>query len=292
MPAVGPIIAAAGSILGGNAASRGAANAANAEVQNNREGMGMQLQMFNTIRGDNEPWRQVGVGALNQLAELFGIDPVSSPSTGELTMQVNGAYDNPRGWDDHFADQLGIPGVGSIRSPLDTLRTPFRNFGDWDGSRMADNPGTVSFANKPATTNQTVVADRKPVVDPFQRFRDSTGYQFRLNQGLNAIDNSAASRGGALSGRAIKEAERYGQGFASNEFGNYVNQLAGLAGIGQIATTNNNQYAANTGNSLSNMLSESGRARGSGYINQANAMSNMFNNLGQIGANYYYGRGG
>jgi hypothetical protein len=46
------------------------------------------------------------------------------------------------------------------------------------------------------------------------------GYQFRLEQGLGAVENSAAARGALLGGNTIKALNEYGQGFASNEFGN------------------------------------------------------------------------
>ena len=46
------------------------------------------------------------------------------------------------------------------------------------------------------------------------------GYQFRLSEGLKALDRSAAAGAGLQSGSALKAAARYGQGFASNEFGN------------------------------------------------------------------------
>lgn len=46
------------------------------------------------------------------------------------------------------------------------------------------------------------------------------GYQFRLSEGLKALDRSAAAGAGLQSGSALKAAARYGQGFASNEYGN------------------------------------------------------------------------
>lgn len=42
------------------------------------------------------------------------------------------------------------------------------------------------------------------------------GYQFALEQGQKAIDNSLAARGGILSGRALKEGARFATGLADN----------------------------------------------------------------------------
>jgi hypothetical protein len=61
------------------------------------------------------------------------------------------------------------------------------------------------------------------------------GYQFRFE------DRGAAARGGLLSGGYGRKAIRYGQGFASNEYTNVYNRIAGIAGMGQTA----NQHAGN-----------------------------------------------
>lgn len=45
-------------------------------------------------------------------------------------------------------------------------------------------------------------------------------YQFRLSQGQQALENSAAARGGLLSGNTGRALQDYGQGAASQEYGN------------------------------------------------------------------------
>lgn len=45
------------------------------------------------------------------------------------------------------------------------------------------------------------------------------GYQFRLQEGLKALDRQAAARGGLISGSALKGAQRFGQDMASQEYG-------------------------------------------------------------------------
>lgn len=53
-------------------------------------------------------------------------------------------------------------------------------------------------------------------------FKKSPGYQFRLDEGQKAISRSAAARGGALSGAAVKESLRYGQNFATADYDNFL----------------------------------------------------------------------
>jgi len=58
--------------------------------------------------------------------------------------------------------------------------------------------------------------------------RNLPGYQFNFDQGMKALDNSAAARGGALSGNALRGATEYGQGYADSQWGN---QLARILGV-------------------------------------------------------------
>lgn len=67
-------------------------------------------------------------------------------------------------------------------------------------------------------------------------FQTSPGYQFRLQQGVNALNNSAAARGMQLSGAQTKALSDYGQNTGSAEYGNYVNELNSLAGGGLTAS--------------------------------------------------------
>ena len=107
-------------------------------------------------------------------------------------------------------------------------------------------------------------------------------YQFRLGEGMKALDRQAAARGGLISGGALKAAQRYGQDFASTEFGNAYNRLAGLAGIGQTATntmgSNAGQFGVNAGN---NMMAGA-NARASGYVGGANALTGGLSNAANI----------
>lgn len=135
------------------------------------------------------------------------------------------------------------------------------------------------------------------------------GFEFRLKQGQQALERSAAARGGALGGGALKSLTRYAQDYSSGEYGNAYNRafnafqtnrsnrlnpLLSLAGLGQTATTTlgneGGQFASNaaanltgTGNNLASLATQAGNARASGYVGNANAwngaLSGMGNNL-------------
>jgi hypothetical protein len=63
-------------------------------------------------------------------------------------------------------------------------------------------------------------------------FEGSPGYQFRLGEGLKALERSAASRGTLLTGGTLKGLERYGQNLASQEYANEYARRLGETQLG------------------------------------------------------------
>lgn len=82
-------------------------------------------------------------------------------------------------------------------------------------------------------------------------------YQFRLNEGMKQRERALAASGMGQSGAAIKEAEQYGQDFASQEYSNAYdrwlaknNQLSGVAGTGYNAAGSTGALDLNKGSTL------------------------------------------
>lgn len=108
-------------------------------------------------------------------------------------------------------------------------------------------------------------------------FQQSPGYNFLQQQGMQGIERSAAARGGAASGNALKALAQFNTGLAQQDYGNWWNRQAGLAGVGQAAATNLGNFGAQTANNVSNSLMAGGDARASGIIGQANSLSGALN---------------
>jgi len=184
-------------ILGAGALGAfGANRAAKTQAQAAQQGLDAQQRMYEQTRADQEPWRQAGMTALNQL----------------------------------------VP-----------LATNYQKFG-------------------------------------MDQFQQDPGYQFRLNEGLKALDRQAAARGGLVSGNAMKAASRYGQDYASNEYTNafnryqaernaQLNPLQSLAGVGQSATNYLSNAAQNMGQAQNQNIQGIGNAQASGYVGGANALT-------------------
>ena len=149
--------------------------------------------------------------------------------------------------------------------------------------------------------------------------QNDPGYQFRLQQGQQALDNSAAAKGSLLSGNTLEAQQQYGQNYASNEYNNVYNRalgqyqqnygifennqantynrLAGLAGTGQTAATTLGQQGQQAAQNVGNIslttgaqqgqdLNNAAAATASGYVGQANAwggaLGSSTNNLSQL----------
>lgn len=107
------------------------------------------------------------------------------------------------------------------------------------------------------------------------------GYDFRLGEGVKALERSAAAPGGAglYGGSTLKALTRYGQDFGTSEMNNQFNRLASLAGLGQVGATGSAAAAGNFGAMGGNSLSAMGDARAAGTIGSANAWSNALGNI-------------
>lgn len=142
----------------------------------------------------------------------------------------------------------------------------------------------------PGAASTTGTQNGKP---DFSGFYTSPDYQFRLKEGLKAIEGSAAARGARFSGATQKALSDYAGNSASQEYGQFWNRLAGLAGVGQAATGSVAQAGQNFASGTSDAYTQAGNARASAYANTGNAINGTVQNL--AGAYLYtkgYGGGG
>ena len=116
------------------------------------------------------------------------------------------------------------------------------------------------------------------------------GYQFRLQQGQNTLENSAAARGNLLSGATLKDLTGYAQGMASQEgqaafsrdmnaFNNTQNQLANLMQQGYNASGQIVGTGQAMTNNLANLAMQGGANQSNYYTNLANAGQGFLNGM-------------
>lgn len=134
------------------------------------------------------------------------------------------------------------------------------------------NPTQTQFVNNAGSANdaQAQLLGLKPVTSAtqngFQNYLNSTGYNFQLGQGINAINSSAAAKGALNSGGTLKALDTYGQGMAGQYFNNYLGQLGGMSATGQTALGQTGAAGTAGGTGAVNALANAANA-------QANAAS-------------------
>jgi len=107
-------------------------------------------------------------------------------------------------------------------------------------------------------------------------------YAFRMDEGLKALDQTAAARGGLLSGNALQAAQTYGQGLASQEYQNaftrYQTERANTLGSYQALQTVGQDAAARQGS----QITASGNAQAAGTVASANAWNDAFSDMREM----------
>lgn len=241
---------AGGSIVSGMMGSRAAGKQAKAS----RGATAEQRRQFDLIRQDTAPYRQVGQNALFEMSGMLGL---GGQDDSRLNMLRNRLAGTPQ----------TVSGPG--QEQMSWQQHPDRR-----GFAMLPTETTQQVANPEFQSLQDEIASLEAEIgeggEPFD-VTQIPGYQFRFDQGINALNNSLAAGGDRFSGRAMKAAQRFGQGIASQEYGQHFNRLAGLAGTGQTAVgqsgTAGMQAAGNIGNAM--MAGGRAQAQGLGSINQA-----------------------
>lgn len=362
MAAVGVAGSVASAAMGSRAAGHAAdvqatasTEAARLQKQAADEALAFQREQWNTTQGNIAPWLGAGQGAITNLQSLMGIPSAGSggsvtaagaaPTKPNLPGRPPGGTlpeeGQPRDISDNWGDRKGIwnprmameasqagtENIDTVQPEVDSNGNPFvpgtgtASPGGPTGGTPGVNPALGAFGSLAA-----------PWTDQFAAPTDVTqqndpGYAFRLKEGTRLLENSAAARGGLLTGSTANDLQKYGQEFASNEYGNVYNRalteyqqrynvfqqnqsnlynrLAGISGMGQTATGQLSSAGDAASRNATNILLTSGQqqgqalnntaaARASGYVGSANAwrgaISGSVNSLQDILAMQYYGR--
>ena len=150
--------------------------------------------------------------------------------------------------------------------------------GTWQTSGPPQN-----VANSTAINPTTGFPTENPGgVEGGYNFMTDPGYQFRFEEGQRAIDRSASAAGHSLSGGAVRKAIRYGQDYASAEYGNVYNRISNIAGLGQTANQASGNAALIAGGRMGNAASAGANASAYGQVGAGNAWANAGNELSRL----------
>jgi len=243
---------AGSAVVGGVVQSRAASKGAKAQASAANQANETERYIYDQTREDQMPWQQAGRTGLNSLMGLYGFEQKPVAGTGSA-----GTPATPGG--NGFFGQLinpGKPGLDAVPPDMEWQRA----------------------------INPSGIANSFMTMDP--------GYQFRLREGQRNLENSAAARGGLMSGNFLKATTKYGQDYGANEYANIANRLGQLSGVGQSANSQLQQAGQNYANAYGQNVQNAGAARASGYAGQANAITGALNTgINAYGAykNGYFG---
>ena len=296
-----------GPVLGGLIGSDGAEDSAKIGSAAELQAMEMQLQAARENRDISlaiqGPGRQAGYTAMSGLMDMAGLSRANySPIGG--TPAGNGMAGN--GSDGVPGPQPGIRGSGTTagtpstppptppapgvrRSNPEVWRAYLTARSQWEAGQAAAPAQTPAQQAQQAQQQQAAYQTTYGIPNlssiPAYNWQADPGYQFRMDEGMRALEGSAAARGGLLSGGFARAVTEYGQNMASQEYGNIFDRLATIAGYGQVANTNSqnavNSSAAMMGNAYQG-IAGAGAYRASGQVGQANSWATTFNQLGAL----------
>jgi hypothetical protein len=267
------------SLAGGAIQAIGAGKAAKAQEKQAAQQMALQKGMYEDQTQNLAPWLGTGTTAQNALAWEMGLG--SRPMIGGTAPQIEtftvGGQQQSGGYGGDLAGAFfggGALPIGDNRMPSGGTgsRTMYRVNGQTFGT-LAD---AQAYANANLTGGKA-----------YGGFKETPGYKFALGQGLDAVQSSAAARGGLYSGNAMTSMNDYAQGMANQEYGNYYNRLAGIAGNGQNAAAMQGAAGQNYVTGATNALGSIGDARAAGAVGFGNAINDGITNA--IGA-WQYGQ--
>lgn len=112
----------------------------------------------------------------------------------------------------------------------------------------------------------------------------------QYDQGLDAINQSAAATGGLRGGNNALNESNFGAALLSSIIQNQLGNLGGIVNIGQSAASGTNSAALTTGANISNLLGQQGSAQAVGAAAPYAAFQQALGGIGNaFGGNGKYG---
>jgi hypothetical protein len=157
-------------------------------------------------------------------------------------------------------------------------------------------PGAVSpyyqpYINQGQQANQNLIGQYGQLInnpgDKFsqlgQGYKESPGYQFKLNQALQAGNNASAAGGMAGSPMHQQQSMQTANDIASQDYNDYINHILGLYGYGlqgqQHLGDQGYEASRGYGDILGSNLAQQGQLAYEGQAGQNANRSGLFNNL-------------
>lgn len=280
-----------GAVVGGAMSNRAAGKAAKGQTDAANAASQAQLEQFYQSREDQAPWLQSGTQGVGRLSEMLGLgdrSQINRERAGLAAGIKKPTMDDAR--QEHLQSHIARFGGGYGKySDMSAAEAQTKSIFD----RMM---GEYESKLKTLPSQSVQGADSGEYGSLLRDFTNADfvkdpGYDFRLSEGNKAVENAARARGTYMSPMTVKELLRYGQDYASNEFGNAYNRdmsnrttkfnmLSGISGTGQTAANTVGTQGANAVSNVGQLMTGAANARGAAGIAGANAWNNGISNIG------------
>lgn len=174
-----------------------------------------------------------------------------------------------------------IQGKAADKASETTLKMYETTRGDlqpWAGTGNAANQTIANMYGLPTTANPA--GGQAFNESSLAQFRNSPDYQVAMREGLRAKDLTAAARGNLLSGAQEKARTEYASDLSSMKFGQYMDNLFKISGMGQNAAAGQGAAAQNAGTAISNNIIGAGDSSAAGTMGSASAWGNALSGIG------------
>lgn len=248
-----------------------------------REELLPQFSGKGSYSGDNPP-SMADLGIMGVSNATWGYDPYKQKWGYQIQGSTGGDADLPVNyW--RYADDYQ-PGAGNVDEA--GLEAAIQQ-------RLAEQQAAQTAARNDPLYGSLLSTFKEYKPFGMSDFQADPGYQFRQQQGEQAIERMAAARGGLNSGRAAKDLASFNSGLASQEYqnaygrynndyltgfnafntnqNNIYNRLMGVTGVGQSAANALAGIGSNTANQISNNTLQAGNAAAAGIVGQQNAIN-------------------
>jgi hypothetical protein len=211
---IGSALSIGSSLIGSSMQSNAAEDAAAAGSAASKYSADLQKQMYDQTRADQTPWRDTGANALNRLSFLMGL-PGSQKDRDALRAQYLPQYSTTVPGQQQTGLNAGL--LASLQSQLAAATANYQqNGGAPPPQSLYDaiaeiQSGQGSYSDPKTTIDETglnAAIDRslsQQQTDPsfgslsksfgMEDFNADPGYQFRMDQGINALQGRAAAGG-------------------------------------------------------------------------------------------------
>lgn len=272
-------IAAAGSIAGGVMSAKAQKSAANKAADTSMQTAQMNNDLAKDIYGQNKqvlsPYQQRGNEAGNAINSLLGLGQPQQQQVQPMSNQQVGSFGGQNPFQGGgFGGIMG--GFGNVAS------------GQWRENMSGEVPGYMggSGYGDGAIEQRQMQNPQADYNNAFDNYRNSTGYQFRTNEGVRALDAAASAGGVRNSGAAQKSLMNYGQNIASGEFNNYLALLANQQGVGLSGASAQAGVGQNYVNNVTANNNSAGTAAANAQLFRGQATANMWGNIGQAAGTF------